>query len=99
MDTFYRLYKEILEDAHNINADAVDDLILLLERTKDNKLSELNHVDEKYVLPLNFEDRMDFIMMRPYQYHAVVQIKELYDELIKRAASVEAQNEYKRGES
>lgn len=39
------------------------------------------------ILPLNYEERIDYIDSRPYQYHSIVQLKNLYDEFDKRAAS------------
>ncbi|WP_411841829.1 YpoC family protein [Salinicoccus sp. HZC-1] len=39
------------------------------------------------ILPLNYEERIDYIDSRPYQYHSIVQLKNLYDEFGKRAAS------------
>lgn len=39
------------------------------------------------IMPLNYEDRIEYIDSRPNQYHSIVQLKNIRDEFDKRVAS------------
>ena len=42
--------------------------------------------------PINAEERVSFILIKPYQYHSFVQLNELYLELLKLHAKMKIKN-------
>ncbi|WP_077618562.1 YpoC family protein [Bacillus sinesaloumensis] len=67
--------------------EAIDDFltVLFLVNEKDNpSLKEFQKVSNSLSCkPINLDERFQFILKKPHQYHSFVQLNELYQELLK----------------
>ncbi|MEK5442096.1 YpoC family protein [Fredinandcohnia sp. FSL W7-1320] len=67
--------------------EAVDDFLTFLCLINEKQFSSaeniLDYSKEFDYKPINFEERISFILKKPHQYHSFVQLNELYHELLK----------------
>lgn len=69
--------------------EAIDDFLTFLCLINEKQFSSaetetiLENPQEFDYKPINFEERISFILKKPHQYHSFVQLNELYHELLK----------------
>jgi hypothetical protein len=67
--------------------EAIDDFLTFLYLINEKQFLSaetiLENLQEFDYKPINFEERISFILKKPHQYHSFVQLNELYHELLK----------------
>ena len=79
--------------------EAIDDFLSFLCSINDWEYSgaeSILGISQEFIYkPINFEERLSFILKKPHQYHSFVQLNELYQELLKLHAKMKIRSQKK----